>query len=147
MVLDFVGGEAVAVAYGCGEGAADFRFTTDGDAARLIRRRCGDVRHLARRVFVVSGVVLIDCSYADFMPGIIFGERIGAAVGLVDGLPVAHPLVLDFVSGNAVAVGYGRGEFAAQFGFARDADTARMVSGIGGIRPGVVGNGVTFGGS
>ena len=89
MVLDFVSGNAVAVGYGSGQGTADFRFTADGDAARLIRRRRGDVRHLARRVFVVSGVVLIDCSYADFMPGVVFTERVGAAVGFVDRLTVA----------------------------------------------------------
>ena len=80
------------------------------------------------------------------MPGVVFTERVGAAVGFVDGLTVAQPLVLGFVSGNAVAVFYDSGEFAAQFGFARDADVARVVGGIGGIRPGVVGNGVTFGG-
>ena len=89
MVLDFVGGEAVAVAYGRGKGTADFRFTTDGDAARLIRRRRGDVRHLTRRVFVVSGMVFIDCTYADFVPGVVLTERVGAAVGFVDRLTVA----------------------------------------------------------
>ena len=72
-----------------GQFATDFRLAADGNATRLIRRRCGNVCRLARRVFVMSGVVFVRRAYGDFVPGVVFTERIGAAVGLVDGLAVA----------------------------------------------------------
>ena len=50
---------------------------------------CHARRRLTRRVFIVSSVVFIGRLHADFVPGVVFSERIGAAVGLVDRLAVA----------------------------------------------------------
>ena len=130
MVLDFVSSEIVAVADGRGEGAAHFRFTADGDAAWLIRRRRGDVSHLARRVFIVSGVVFVGGLHGDFVSGVVFTERIGAAVGFVDGLPIAQPLVLHVSGVEFIGISHGRGQFTAHFRFTADGNGTRLIGGL-----------------
>ena len=72
-----------------GQFATDFCLAADGNRAVLICRRRGNVGRLARRGFVVPGVVFVGRLHGDFVPGVIFTERIGTAVGLVDGLTVA----------------------------------------------------------
>ena len=76
-------------------------------------------------------VVFIGRLHADFVSGVVFSERIGTAFGVVDGLPVAQPLVLHFVGGETVAVADSRGKFAADFRFAADGDAARLVAAVG----------------
>ena len=110
-----------------GQFATDFCLAADGNRAVLICGRWGNVSRLARRVFVVPGIVFVRRLHGNFVPGVVFTERIGAAVGLVDGLAVAQPLVLHVVSGKAVAVGYGSGEGAAHFRFAADGDAAFVI--------------------
>ena len=89
LVLHFISGEIVAVADSSGEGATHFGIAADGNATRLIRRRCRDVGHLARRVFVVPGVVLIRRAHGDFVPSVVAGEGVGAAVGTINRIAVA----------------------------------------------------------
>ena len=52
-------------------------------------RRHGDVRPVTGRVFVVSGVVLISGTHGDFVPGVVLGQGVGLAVGLINRLTIA----------------------------------------------------------
>ena len=99
-----------------------------GDGGRaVVRRAAVDIQRATERFFVVSGVVFIGGAHGDFVPGVVAGERVGLAVGISDGIAVAQPLVLHVVSGKTVAVADSRGEFAADFRLARDADAALLI--------------------
>ena len=91
------------------------------------RRRHGDVSPITGRVFIVSGIVLISGAHGDFMPGVVLGQGVGAAVGTINRIAVAQPLVLHFISGEVIAVGHGRGEGTAHFRVTCDGDGARLI--------------------
>ena len=88
---------------------------------------CHTRRCLARWAFIMPCVVFIGRLHADFVSGIVFTERIGAAVGFVDGLPVAQPLELHVSSVEFIGVGHGGGEFAADFRVSADGDGAFFI--------------------
>ena len=52
----------------------------------------------------MPGIVFIRRLYTDFVPGVVFGERVGASLGIVDRLAIAQPLVLHFIGGETVCV-------------------------------------------
>ena len=52
-------------------------------------RRHGDVRPVTGRVFIVPGVVLIGGAHGDFMPGVVLGQGVGLAIGLINRLTIA----------------------------------------------------------
>ena len=72
-------GVVQAVAFADGSGVADLDF---------VRRRCF-CADAVLRVFVVPGIVFVRRLHGNSVPGIVFTECIGAAVGFVDGLAVA----------------------------------------------------------
>ena len=72
-------GVVQAVAFADGSGVADLDFVRRGCF-------CGDA---VLRVFVVPGVVFVRRLHGDFVSGVVFAERVGAAIGLIDGLAVA----------------------------------------------------------
>ena len=101
------------------------------------RRRHGDVRPVTGRVFIMPGVVLISGAHGDFVSGIVFGQGVGAAVGTINRIAVAQPLVLHFISGEIVAVADSSGEGAAHFRFAADGNATRLIRRRCGVGDGV----------
>ena len=91
-------------------------------------------------------VVFIGRLHADFMPGVVFGQGVGAAVGTINRIAVAQPLVLHFVGGETVAVVNGGSQLAADFCLTADGDAAfavhrrRITAGQRGVTEGIDGN-------
>ena len=80
----------------------------------------------------MPGIVLIGGAHRDFMSGVVFGQGVGAAVGTINRIAVAQPLVLH-VSGYAVVIANGSGQRLPDFGLARDVHRAFVVRGGRGI--------------
>ena len=130
-----VGGQAVGVMRGGGEGLTDFGLTRNGDAARLVvaRRLRLWRRGRRRRVFYRDGRVAAD-AFGVLSPVAVFGFNGDgfAFVGGLHGVALALPY---FLSACEPAVGDGAesvvvfnvvagGQRLADFGFSRDGDFA-----------------------
>ena len=78
----------------------------------------------------MSGVIFVGGAHADFVPGVIFSERIGAAVGFVDRLTVAQPLVLHVSGVEFIGIGHSGSQFTTHFRFAADGNGTRLIGGL-----------------
>ena len=130
-----VGGQAVGVVRGRGEGLADFGVAGDGDAARLVvaRRLRLRRRGRCRRIFYRDGRVAAD-AFSVLPPVAVFGFN-GDGFVFVGGLHGVALTLPDFLSAREPAVGDGTesvvvfevvagGQGFAHFGFTADGDFA-----------------------
>ena len=79
----------------------------------------------------MPGIVFVRRLYTDFVPGVVFGERVAAARLSADGLAIAQPLVLHFIGGETVAVRDHRAQFTTYLGLAADPDATWLVAAVG----------------